>query len=50
NEILDMVLSRMNDVMYVSQRVKRGIFGINYPASGNSGLSDVKDAERTPMS
>ncbi|MED6138033.1 hypothetical protein PIB30_070565 [Stylosanthes scabra] len=29
--------------------VKKGIFGITFPASANSRLSDVKGTEGTPM-
>ncbi|MED6207410.1 hypothetical protein PIB30_035614 [Stylosanthes scabra] len=32
---------KMNDETYVSQRVNGGIFGINFPTSGNNKLSDV---------
>ncbi|MED6205764.1 hypothetical protein PIB30_020733 [Stylosanthes scabra] len=39
-----------NDERYVSQEVKEGIFGINFLASGNSGLSVVKGAEGMPLS
>ncbi|MED6161476.1 hypothetical protein PIB30_061021, partial [Stylosanthes scabra] len=32
----------MNDERYVSQEVNEGIYGINFPAFDNSGLSVVK--------